>query len=82
MKTNVPGTHFCDKVPHLSKVADKMTIVRSIWHKDPNHGGGNHYMMTGSPTRIPVSCGAFVSFDPSLGSVTARERGAPKGLPV
>ena len=81
MKTNVPGTHFCDKVPHLAKVADKVTIVRSIWHKDPNHGGGNHYMMTGAPPRIPVGCGAFVSFHPSMGSVTASEVGAPDGLP-
>jgi len=39
-------------------------------------------MMTGSPTRIPVACGAFVSFHPSLGSVTAKERGAPEGLPA
>ena len=28
-------------------------------------------MMTGAPPRIPVGCGAFVSFHPSLGSATA-----------
>ena len=39
-------------------------------------------MMTGAPPRIPVGCGAFVSFHPSLGSVTAAERGAPAGLPA
>ena len=39
-------------------------------------------MMTGAPPRIPVGCGAFVSFHPSLGSVTAHERGAPAGLPA
>jgi hypothetical protein len=39
-------------------------------------------MMTGAPPRIPVGCGAFVSFHPSLGSVTAFERGAPAGLPA
>src|SRR5262249_54233504 len=31
--------------------------------------------------RIPVGCGAFVSFHPSLGSVTAFERGSSGGLP-
>jgi hypothetical protein len=81
MKTNVPGTHFCDKVPHLAKVADKMTIVRSIWHKDPNHGGGNHYMMTGRPTPVPVNCGAFVTFHPSFGSMISYDRGVIRGLP-
>ena len=55
MKTSVPGVHFCDKVPNLAKVMDKMTIVRSISHKDPNHGGGNHYLMTGRPTPVPVN---------------------------
>jgi hypothetical protein len=39
-------------------------------------------MMTGAPPRIPVGCGAFVSFHPSLGSATAHERGAPAGLPA
>jgi len=81
MKTNVPGTHFCDKVPHLAKVADKVTIVRSIWHKDPNHGGGNHYMMTGRPTPVPVNCGAFVTFHPSFGSMISYDRGVIRGLP-
>ncbi len=38
-------------------------------------------MMTGAPPRIPVGCGAYVSFHPSLGSVTAFERQAPHGLP-
>tara|TARA_B100001167_G_scaffold190603_1_gene157733 strand:+ start:742 stop:1785 length:1044 start_codon:yes stop_codon:yes gene_type:complete len=66
----------------LAGITDKLAIIRSIRHDHGNHGAGNHYMMTGAPTRIPVSCGAFVSFHPSLGSVTARERGAPKGLPA
>ena len=39
-------------------------------------------MMTGAPPRIPVGCGAFVSFHPSMGSVTAYERSAPEGLPA
>ena len=60
-------------------IADKLAIVRSIRHDQGNHGAGNHYMMTGAPPRIPVGCGAFVSFHPSLGSVAAHERGAPGG---
>jgi hypothetical protein len=65
--TSVPGVHFSDVVPNLAKAFDKFTVVRSICHKDPNHGGGNHYMMTGSPTPVPVGCGAFVTFHPSFG---------------
>ncbi len=81
-KTSVPGTHFSDCVPHLAKVADKVTIIRSICHKDPNHGAGNHYMMTGAPTPVPVGCGAFVTFHPSLGAVTSWKRGIQNGIPA
>jgi hypothetical protein len=38
--------------------------------------------MTGAPPRIPVGCGAFVSFHPSMGSVVAAEVGAPHGMPA
>ncbi len=79
--TAVPGVHFSEAVPHLAKVADKFTLVRSICHKDPNHGGGNHYMMTGTPTPVPVSCGAFVTFHPSFGSMVAYDRGVQNGIP-
>src|SRR3954465_10899329 len=79
--TSVPGIQYCESVPELAKVADKMTIVRSICHKDPNHGGGNHYMMTGAPTPVPVACGASVTFHPSFGSVVSYERGQRDGIP-
>ena len=79
--TKVPGIHFSRHMKRLAAIADKLAVVRSIRHDQGNHGAGNHYMMTGSPPRIPVSCGAFVSFHPSLGSVTAREVGAPYGIP-
>jgi hypothetical protein len=80
--TAVPGVHFCEKIPKLAKMADKFAVVRSICHKDPNHGGGNHYLMTGAPTPVPVGCGAFVSFHPSFGSMMSRERGIRNGMPA
>ncbi|HAM72022.1 MAG TPA: DUF1501 domain-containing protein [Verrucomicrobiales bacterium] len=80
--TAVPGTRFSEAVPNLAKAADKFTIIRSICHKDPNHGGGNHYMMTGTPTPVPVACGAFVTFHPSFGSVVSYHRGVRDGMPA
>ncbi|MGB0420750.1 MAG: DUF1501 domain-containing protein [Limisphaerales bacterium] len=82
LRTSVPGVHFSEAVPQLAKVMDKVSIIRSICHKDPNHGGGNHYMMTGAPTPVPVSCGAFVTFHPSFGSMVSHERGIRQGLPA
>lgn len=79
--TSVPGIRFSEAVPELAKAANKFTVIRSICHKDPNHGGGNHYMMTGAPTPVPVACGAFVTFHPSFGSVVSWQRGQHDGLP-
>ncbi|MBO0700031.1 MAG: DUF1501 domain-containing protein [Zavarzinella sp.] len=80
--TKVPGIQFSEQMTRLAGIADHLAVVRSIRHDQGNHGAGNHYMMTGAPPRIPVGCGAFVSFHPSLGSATAHERGAPAGLPA
>lgn len=80
--TSVPGVHFCETMPLLAKSFNKFSVIRSICHKDPNHGGGNHYLMTGAPTPVPVGCGAFVSFHPSFGSMVSHERGVRSGLPA
>lgn len=81
ISTKVPGVQFAEPMTRLASIADKIAIIRSIRHDQGNHGAGNHYMMTGAPPRIPVGCGAFVSFHPSLGAVTAHERGSTGGLP-
>jgi uncharacterized protein (DUF1501 family) len=80
--TKIPGALFSDKMTKLAALADQIAIVRSIRHDQGNHGAGNHYMITGAPPRIPVGCGAFVSFHPSMGSVVSHEIGAPQGLPA
>lgn len=79
--TKTPGIQFSQLMTKLAQLTDDLAIVRSIRHNQGNHGAGNHYMMTGAPPRIPVGCGAFVSFHPSLGSVAAKMLGAPFGIP-
>ena len=81
IQTKLPGIQFCETTPRLSAMADKFSIIRSIRHEQGNHGAGNHYMMTGRPPRIPVGCGAFVSFHPSMGSVAAHELQRKNSLP-
>ncbi len=82
LATRIPGVHFSEHMPKLAAMTDKLAVIRSVRHDQGNHGAGNHYMMTGAPPRIPVGCGAFVSFHPSMGSVAAHELGAPEGLPA
>ncbi|MAR11609.1 MAG: hypothetical protein CL681_16830 [Blastopirellula sp.] len=80
--TKIPGVGFSAHMQQMAGIADQLAVVRSIRHNQGNHGAGNHYMMTGAPPRIPVGCGAFVSFHPSLGAVTAHQCHAPDGLPA
>ncbi len=80
--TKVSGVQFSQYLPKLASNLDKFAIIRSIRHDQGNHGAGNHYMMTGAPPRIPVGCGAFVSFHPSMGAVTSHELGKDNGLPA
>ncbi len=80
--TKTPGMQFSQPMKRLASISNHLAVVRSIRHDQGNHGAGNHYMMTGSAPRIPVGCGAFVSFHPSLGSVVAHQLGAPHGIPA
>lgn len=82
IETKTPGIRFSEMLPKLAGISDSLAVVRSIRHDQGNHGAGNHYMMTGAPPRIPVGCGAFVSFHPSLGSVVSHQLGAPHGIPA
>ena len=79
--TTVPGVLYSEHMVKLAATLDDYAMIRSIRHNQGNHGAGNHYMMTGAPPRIPVGCGAFVSFHPSMGSVVAKELGKSNGLP-
>ena len=80
--TQTPGVTFSEHLTQLAARSNKFAIIRSICHEQGNHGAGNHYMMTGAPPRIPVGCGAFVSYHPSLGSATAHARGHQNGMPA
>ncbi len=80
--TKQAGVHYSEHMTRLANISDKFAMIRSIRHDQNNHGAGNHYMMTGAPPRIPVGCGAFVSFHPSMGSVASHELGKPNGLPA
>ncbi|MBL8819328.1 MAG: DUF1501 domain-containing protein [Planctomyces sp.] len=81
VQTSVPGVLYSEHMVKLAASLGDYAMIRSIRHDQGNHGAGNHYMMTGSPPRIPVGCGAFVSFHPSMGSVVAKELGRDNGLP-
>ncbi len=48
----VPGLRICDRLPRLSQVMDRVTVVRSMTHPYPVHGLA--YAVTGMPTYTPA----------------------------
>ena len=80
--TQTAGVFYSQHLTRLASISNKLAVIRSICHEQGNHGAGNHYMMTGAPPRIPVGCGSFVSYHPSMGSTVAHDRGHKDGLPA
>ncbi|MBM83366.1 MAG: hypothetical protein CMJ78_22625 [Planctomycetaceae bacterium] len=73
-KTNIPGVSLGGNFQQMAQLADKMAFVRSFAHTNSGHGGGTHYVMTGYDNRN-IDNGGLPS-RPSIGSITARVRGA------
>lgn len=75
ISTAVPGIQVTDLLPHVAKVTDKLAILRSLTHSDPDHTAGYHVMMTG---QHPGTGGNFNrsvvnnNVHPSFGSMVAR----------
>jgi hypothetical protein len=74
LPTSLPGVRFSSHMVSMAKVADKLTVVRSMTHTEVDHTRGEHSMFTGyrpSPALVY----------PSMGSVVAHELGPKSALP-
>ena len=72
--TSLPGVRFSSHMEQTAKIADKLTVVRSMTHTEVDHSRGEHSMFTGyrpSPALVY----------PSMGSVVAHEHGPQKAMP-
>lgn len=74
VQTNLPGVTIGGNFQKMSQHADKMAFVRSFAHTNSGHGGGTHFVMTGYDNRVVDNGG--LPTRPSLGSITAKVRGA------
>ena len=81
--TVTPGIQFSEHLPLLAQHADKLAIVRSIFHTDSAHGRGMYWNMTGHkpPEKRPGNIPPVSSDWPSLAAMVSRFREAPQGVP-
>ncbi|MFP6648569.1 MAG: DUF1501 domain-containing protein, partial [Pirellulaceae bacterium] len=47
ISTSVPGTQFTEHMPGIAQIADRVTVVRSMSHKDLDHGSASYLSLTG-----------------------------------
>ncbi|OWK36088.1 DUF1501 domain-containing protein [Fimbriiglobus ruber] len=72
--TSAPGVQFSEHLPKMAKVADKVSVVRSLYHTIPSHGPATTFMTTGNK---PTAALRY----PSIGSVAARLLSTETGIP-
>ncbi|MGJ8634597.1 MAG: DUF1501 domain-containing protein [Luteolibacter sp.] len=72
--TKIPGIQFSQFMKETAKIADKITVIRSMSHGEAAHERGTHNMFTGYR---PSPALAF----PSIGSVVSHELGSRNDLP-
>ena len=70
IETNVPGIEITEMLPRLATMADKFSIVRSLFHNRNEHSGGTSRLLSGyASVAANPSDGEF----PEIGSVVARQ---------
>lgn len=78
--TRVPGMFFCELMPRLAAIADKLAVVRSIAHHEASHIA-LHVVETGY--FLVNNANSLAGEMPAVGSIVARVRGpGPDGLPA
>lgn len=72
--TTIPGVQFGELMTETAKIADKVTIIRSMSHGEAAHERGTHNMFTGYRPSPALQY-------PSIGSVISHELGSQNDLP-
>ena len=75
INTKVPGLQVSEILPHMAGVTDKLAILRSLTHGDPDHTAGYHVMMTGQHPGFGGNFNRNVTnnnMHPAFGSMVAK----------
>jgi hypothetical protein len=74
VKTKIPGVVFSENLAKTAQVADKITVVRSITGRIPDHAQATYHMFTGY---LPTPA----ILHPCMGAVVSHEFGPKNNLP-
>lgn len=74
IQTSIPGIYFSQYLPEMSKIANKISVIRSMTHSETAHERGTNNMFTGYRPSPALQY-------PSLGSVVSQQLGVRNNLP-
>jgi len=74
VKTKIPGIQFGELLPECAKIADKMTVIRSMTGKEADHNRASYTLHTGYRMSPALK-------HPSMGAVVSHEFGPNNNLP-
>src|SRR5947207_7408964 len=73
MASNVPGIQVSERLPRVSKIMDKVTLIRSMTHTMKNHNSASYYALTGhAPPSDDIRLKDTLDLFPAYGSVVDR----------
>lgn len=72
--TKADGVCISEHMPKTAQIADKMSIVRSLYHTIPSHGPASVFMTTGNKPTPALEY-------PSMGSLMAKLMKSERGVP-
>ena len=72
--TKVSGIQFAETLPKMAGIADKISVVRSLYHTIPSHGPATVFMTTGNKPTAALQY-------PAMGSLGAKMLSTPSGIP-
>ncbi|MBX3442400.1 MAG: DUF1501 domain-containing protein [Planctomyces sp.] len=79
--TNVPGLQLTSLSPETSKIADRLTVIRSMTHAFNNHIAGTYVMLTGSNAQPNADREAMPDDAPGPGALLNHLCGADAIVP-
>jgi hypothetical protein len=83
ISTNVGGIQFSEMLPEQAKIADRISVLRTVRHRSGDHTKGNHWMLTGFEGPDFNKPDNKVQRRPSMGSVASALCGARRsGMPA
>jgi hypothetical protein len=81
--TSVPGVKICEQLPAVSRVMDKLTLVRSVHHTMKNHNPASYYALTGhAPPVDDIRLRDSLDLFPAYGSAVDRLAPGDAQLPT